>query len=102
MNEINESKIFWDNCVYNGIDLIKYYEHSGSLIAEQLINKHGKSKSYSVICGLGGNGADGFAIAKNLHKLGVSKLAVYIIGRIKHSKDPVFKHFAEEIIKLGI
>lgn len=88
MDNLNiNSKILYTNAKNFGIDLVAMYQDSAIKISNLLLNKFGKDKTYSIICGLGGNGGDGFAIAKELSK--TSKVILYLIGRNNHIEDQV-------------
>lgn len=89
MDSLNiNSKILYTNAKNFGIDLVALYRSSAKLIAENLISKYGSNLNYSIICGLGGNGGDGFALAEELVNNSV-KATVYLVGRSNNIEDPV-------------
>ncbi|MEO6729476.1 MAG: NAD(P)H-hydrate epimerase [Candidatus Dojkabacteria bacterium] len=88
MDNLNvNSKILYTNAKNFGIDLVSLYKSSANLISKKIVESYGVEKHYSIICGLGGNGGDGFAIAEELSK--TSKVTVYLVGRSNNIEDPV-------------
>ncbi len=88
MDSLNiNSKILYTNAKNFGIDLVSLYVSSAKIIAEKLIKQFGENKQYSIICGLGGNGGDGLAIAKQLITK-AQKVTVYLVGRSNNIEDP--------------
>lgn len=102
MKDLNEAKIFWENARYNDIDLRKFYEYTASEISKKIIKKYGKTKSFAVIAGVGGNGADGLAVALALKNDGVENLNVYVTGRTQKFNSPLNLEFYNEIKKQEI
>jgi len=101
MNQFSiASKIIYTNLKYFGIDVLSLYKESAKEISEKLIHKFGKNKTYSIICGLGGNGGDGFALASELNKNKVSKVKVFLVGRGNQIQNPVSKELFDEIYNL--
>ncbi len=89
MDNLNiNSKILYTNAKNFGIDLTSLYRSSSKLIVKMLLEKYGDKKEYSIICGLAGNGGDGFAIAQELI-LNSQKVTLYLIGRSNNIEDPV-------------
>jgi NAD(P)H-hydrate repair Nnr-like enzyme with NAD(P)H-hydrate epimerase domain len=88
-SDINESLIFWENSKYLGIDFVDLYNKTGNKIAQTLIEDFGSNSSYSIICGLGGNAADGFAIALALVDKLTQPLNIYLIGRPQNFTNPI-------------
>lgn len=89
------------NFRFFGVDLKKLYYSSGSLIASKLIENFGTNKSYSIVCGLGGNASDGLTTAIELAKSKVD-INVYIVGRVSYSGSTVFKELFEELEELKV
>ncbi|MBD3363228.1 NAD(P)H-hydrate dehydratase [Candidatus Dojkabacteria bacterium] len=104
------TKILDTNARYLGIPIEELIEKAGKGIAKELCKKYGKTKSYNFVCGLGNNGGDGFAAARNLAELDVEKIRVYLIGRVNKIKSKAaLKHWKKlsnskyvenEVIKL--
>ncbi|MFS8131098.1 MAG: NAD(P)H-hydrate epimerase [Candidatus Dojkabacteria bacterium] len=89
MDSLNiNSKILYTNAKNFGIDLVSLYVSSAKIIVQKLLEKYGEDKQYAVICGLGGNGGDGFAIAKELSNKSFD-VTVYLVGRHNNIEDPV-------------
>jgi len=97
MNNLQESKIFFENLKHLGIDPLKFYVDSGSQIAKLLSEEYGKDRSIGIICGLGGNGLDGLSIASSLYESGIRNITVYIAGRIIDSNIELFKKVANHL-----
>lgn len=89
------------NFRFFGVDLTKLYASSGQLITQKITEILGTSKSYTVICGLGGNASDGLATAINLVKLNLD-VTVYIIGRVSYSGSTIFKELYQELEELKV
>ncbi|MCA9387022.1 NAD(P)H-hydrate epimerase [Candidatus Dojkabacteria bacterium] len=88
-----ESDILLKNAESLGIDLIAFYDEVGRLIAEKLVSTFGKNKSYGIICGKGGNAADGLATAFHLACMDVSSVTVFLATR----KNQFDSTFAEDV-----
>ncbi|MCA9381568.1 hypothetical protein KC678_04850 [Candidatus Dojkabacteria bacterium] len=88
-----ESDILLKNAESLGIDLIAFYDEVGSVIAEKLVSTFGKNKSYGIICGKGGNSADGLATAFHLACMDVQEVTVFLATR----KNQFDSTFAEDI-----
>jgi hydroxyethylthiazole kinase-like uncharacterized protein yjeF len=54
------------NAQYFGISLIQLMENAGRSVAQETITRFQKNKKAVVFCGLGGNGGDGFVVARHL------------------------------------
>lgn len=89
------------NFRFFGVELKKLYYSSGSLIATKLMDSFGKDKSYSFVCGLGGNASDGLATAIELIKQKID-VNVYIVGRVSYSGSSIFKELFEELDELRV
>lgn len=87
------------NFRFFGVDLDRLYASSGKLLSEKVVEMYGKSKSFSIICGLGGNASDGLSLAINLTKLNL-QVSVYIIGRVSYSGSTIFKKLYTELDEL--
>ncbi|MCA9385973.1 NAD(P)H-hydrate dehydratase [Candidatus Dojkabacteria bacterium] len=87
------------NARYLGIPIEQLMDKAGRGIAQELIKKYGKTKSYTIVCGIGNNGGDGFATAYYLKDLGVKDIYVYLVGRISDLKSEASQNFWEKIKK---
>jgi len=54
------------NAQYFGISLLQLMENAGRSVAQETITRFQKNKKAVVFCGLGGNGGDGFVVARHL------------------------------------
>ena len=54
------------NAQYFGISLLQLMENAGRSVAQETITRFKKDKKAAVYCGLGGNGGDGFVVARHL------------------------------------
>lgn len=68
------------NARFYNVDLSKSYIESGKKFAEVLQLRYGKNKSYSIVCGLGGNAGDGLSTALELSKNN-THVKVFLVGR---------------------
>ena len=68
------------NAQYFGINLLQLMENAGRSVAQTIITRFNKSKKVAVFCGLGGNGGDGFVVARHLLAEGFD-VTVVLIGR---------------------
>ncbi len=98
MNQIiQKSLITYTNCKYYNVDLKSLYEESAHKIADKLVNEFGVNKKYVFVCGLGGNAADGFAVAKCLSETNIKNIEVYVVGRLNLSEDLIAKELFQEL-----
>ncbi len=59
------------NAEYFGISLLQLMENAGHHIASEISTRFPSKKiRVAIFCGLGGNGGDGFVVARHLHSLG--------------------------------
>lgn len=68
------------NAEYYGISLLQLMENAGRNIAIEIAAHFDTDKAIVVFCGLGGNGGDGFVIARHLLSMGF-KVTVVLAGR---------------------
>jgi hydroxyethylthiazole kinase-like uncharacterized protein yjeF len=61
-----EMRALESNAQYFGISLIQLMENAGRSVAQETITRFQKNKKAVVFCGLGGNGGDGFVVARHL------------------------------------
>jgi NAD(P)H-hydrate epimerase len=70
------------NAEYFGISLLQLMENAGQNVAAEIASRFDPGKSVAIFCGLGGNGGDGFVIARHLLSRGF-KATVVLAGRGK-------------------
>jgi NAD(P)H-hydrate epimerase len=70
------------NAEYFGISRIQLMETAGYDVALEVASRFKPSKSVTVCCGLGGNGGDGFVVARHLLAMGF-RVNVVLAGRTK-------------------
>lgn len=81
------------NAEYYGISLLQLMENAGRSVAAEIASRFDTDKSIVVFCGLGGNGGDGFVVARHLLSMGF-KVTVVIAGRAKDiSHDAAARNF---------
>ncbi len=68
------------NAQYFGISLLQLMENAGRSVAQETITRFKKNKKAAVFCGLGGNGGDGFVVARHLLAEGFD-VTVVLVGR---------------------
>src|SRR5208283_4457925 len=68
------------NAEYYGISLLQLMENAGCNVAQEITSRFPKGMKIAVFCGLGGNGGDGFVVARHLLAAGYS-VTVILIGR---------------------
>ena len=69
------------NSEYFGVSRLQLMENAGKSVAEEIANRFKPDKTkIAVFCGLGGNGGDGFVIARHLTSLGF-KVEVLLAGK---------------------
>jgi len=65
----------------------------------QYINNNFKKKNILIICGIGGNGGDGFILAQELYKKYKWKVQISILGNIEQIKGDALKAFKKLSLK---
>ena len=70
------------NAEYFGISLLQLMELAGKNISQEIIARFPKGKQIVIVCGLGGNGGDGFVAARHLLSAGF-QITVLIVGRAR-------------------
>jgi len=70
------------NAEYFGVSQRQLMENAGHNIALEIASRFPKDKTVAIFCGLGGNGGDGFVIARHLSALGF-KVTVILAGKAK-------------------
>jgi hydroxyethylthiazole kinase-like uncharacterized protein yjeF len=96
-----ESEILLKNAEALGIDLIAFFDEVGSHIAQHIIKHFNKKTSYGVVCGKGGNAADGLATAYHLSCNGVKNVTVYLVGRNKQFTNPITQDIFDELYEFA-
>jgi len=74
------------NSEYFGVSRLLLMENAGHDVALEVASRFNSDKSVVVLCGLGGNGGDGFVVARHLAAMGF-KVAVILAGRGKEISD---------------
>lgn len=92
-----KTKIIDVNAKFLGIPTETLMKNAGKGVADELIKKYGKEKSYNFICGLGNNGGDGFATALELARSGVKKINIYLLGFSEKIKTDVAAQMWKEL-----
>src|SRR5208283_5511251 len=75
-----EMRALESNAQYFGISPLQLMENAGRAVAEEVISRFTKEKVISIFCGIGGNGGDGFVIARHLLTSGY-RVKVVLVGR---------------------
>jgi len=68
------------NAVYFGVSRLQLMENAGHNVALGIASRFKPDKSVAIFCGLGGNGGDGFVIARHLSSTGF-KVIVVLAGK---------------------
>jgi hydroxyethylthiazole kinase-like uncharacterized protein yjeF len=76
-----EMRALETNAEYFGISLLQLMENAGRNVAEEIGSRFNRDRRILILCGLGGNGGDGFVTARHLLSLGFSKVAVVLVGK---------------------
>ena len=66
------------NSVYLGVSTLQLMENAGRAVAEEVEKRIQTGKKVAIICGLGGNGGDGFVAARHLSKK--FEVQVFLVG----------------------
>jgi NAD(P)H-hydrate epimerase len=74
------------NAEYFGVSRLQLMENAGHNVALEIASRFKPDKSVAIFCGLGGNGGDGFVVARHLSSKGF-KVAVVLAGRAKDISD---------------
>ncbi len=74
------------NTEYNHIPTIVLMENAGSKIADYIINNYPEKKKVSIYSGTGGNGGDGFVIARHLLNHGY-KVRLFLLSKPENIKN---------------
>lgn len=68
------------NAEYFGVPRLLLMENAGHSVALAVASRFKTGESVAVFCGLGGNGGDGFVVARHLSSMGF-KVAVVLVGK---------------------
>jgi NAD(P)H-hydrate epimerase len=82
-----EMRAIETNAEYFGVSLLQLMENAGCNVAQEIQKRFPVSKKVAVFCGLGGNGGDGFVIARHLLAQGFS-VKVFLAGKSKDINHP--------------
>ncbi len=74
------------NTEYNHIPTIVLMENAGSKISDYIINNYPEKKKVSIYSGTGGNGGDGFVIARHLLNHGY-KVRLFLLSKPENIKN---------------
>ncbi|MCW3996011.1 MAG: NAD(P)H-hydrate dehydratase [Candidatus Bathyarchaeota archaeon] len=75
------------NAEYFGINLLQLMENAGRSVAQEIVCRFQKNKKAVIFCGLGGNGGDGFVVARHLLSSGF-EVTVVLVGRGREISHP--------------
>lgn len=94
-----EMKAVDKNTEYNHIPTLVLMENAGSSIAHYIINNYPDKKKVSIYAGTGGNGGDGFVIARHLLNYGY-RIHLFLLSKPENikNKDSVTNWKSIEII----
>jgi NAD(P)H-hydrate epimerase len=70
------------NAQYFGVSLLQLMELSGRNVSQEIIARFPQGKRIVIVCGLGGNGGDGFVAARHLLRAGF-EVTVMLVGRAR-------------------
>lgn len=74
------------NTEYNGIPTLVLMENAGARIADYIINNYPDKRKVSIYSGTGGNGGDGFVIARHLLNHGYN-VRLFLLSREENIKN---------------
>jgi len=74
------------NAEYFGVSRLQLMENAGHNVALEISSRFRPEKSVAIFCGLGGNGGDGFVVARHLSSMGF-KVTVILSGEAKEIAD---------------
>ena len=109
-----EMRALETNAEYYGVSQLQLMENAGRTVALEIAARFRNDKTVVIFCGLGGNGGDGFAVARHLSSMGF-KVTVILAGRgkeishkaalenwraIQFLKESIFIHEVDDISAL--
>jgi hydroxyethylthiazole kinase-like uncharacterized protein yjeF len=74
------------NAEYYGVSRLLLMENAGHSVALEVSSRFKPPETVAVFCGLGGNGGDGFVVARHLSSMGF-KVEVILAGKAKDITD---------------
>ena len=74
------------NAEYYGVSRLLLMENAGRSVALEVSSRFKPPKTAAIFCGLGGNGGDGFVVARHLSSMGF-KVEVVLAGKAKDIAD---------------
>jgi len=86
-----EMKAVEMNAEYLGVSKLQLMENAGRAVAEAVKERFGKKSKVTVVCGLGGNGGDGFVAARHLTGAGYN-VGVILLGRPENIRSEEADH----------
>jgi NAD(P)H-hydrate epimerase len=82
-----EMKAVEMNAEYLGVSKLQLMENAGRAVAAAVMDRFGKKSSVVIVCGLRGNGGDGFVAARHLAGAGYTP-RVILLGQSKNLGSP--------------
>ncbi len=74
------------NAEYFGVSRLLLMENAGHSVSWEICSRFKPGKAVAVFCGLGGNGGDGFVVARHLSSMGL-KVEVILAGKAEQIQD---------------
>jgi hydroxyethylthiazole kinase-like uncharacterized protein yjeF len=79
------------NAQYFGVSLLQLMENAGRKVAQETTSRFQKNKKAVIFCGLGGNGGDGFVVARHLLTADF-EVTVVLMGRSRDINNEAALH----------
>ncbi len=70
------------NAEYFGVSRLQLMENAGHQVASEIVSRFASDKSVAIFCGTGGNGGDGFVLARHLSSMSY-RIALILAGKAK-------------------
>ncbi|SKC50487.1 NAD(P)H-hydrate dehydratase [Maledivibacter halophilus] len=83
-----------------GVPGVVLMENAGVSVVNEIIDNFNLDYKFTIVCGKGNNGGDGFVVARHLHNKGY-KLNIFVLGDKKAIKGDALINY-EILTKLGI
>jgi len=98
-----EMRVLELNSEYFGVSRLQLMENAGHNVASEIASRFKPDKSVAIFCGLGGNGGDGFVVARHLSSIGF-RVKVILAGEAKliSHKEALENWKALQFLKEGI
>jgi NAD(P)H-hydrate epimerase len=81
------------NAEYFGVSLLQLMENAGHNVALEIASRFSREQKIAILCGLGGNGGDGFVAARHLLSMGFN-VSVILAGKGKEiTHDAALKNW---------